>query len=484
MQKQVFKDAMGVAAFNYGYQAVIFLSSIITGRLLTPSEYGFVALITVITGFIAFFNDAGLSYIIIRSNYKGTFFRSMFMLSIIIGLILFSIIVLLAYPISLFQKSSDLIIPTVLVGLIIFIQTLSVVPSALLRKNLKFKEKAKIDFWCHSLSTVVTIVLAYLGASYWSLIFSQLFVALNQFIFYNRYFNFNLLVIRTQNIKAAFKQTKRMLLNISSSRLINYWSNNFGNLSVGRIYGNASLGVYNRSYSLFTMLSNLIAGVFHSVLLPSMKKMKDEGKSLDHEFYNFLDLIMIICLIPVIIFIFFSVETINILWGANWVEVGLLLPYFGVMAMCYMPIIISYNMFMLNEKESILLRLNTYCTFIIVGSFGIGFLGKQLGFDIDLRTLVFITTIIYVVFVLPLYFYPLFFKIMKIDRKAATITWGYRIVLLAGLCIGIYLNYFLVNIVLMTLLSTDLLYKQRTILKRGFEMVSSKFGAKQAPTSN
>ncbi len=466
MQKQVFKDALGVAVYNYGYQAIIFASSTITGRLLTPSEYGFVALITVFTGFIAFFNDAGLSYIVIRSDYKGTFFRAMFMLSMVIGLILSGVVVLLAYPISIFQNNSDLILPTVVVAITIFIQTLSVIPSALLRKSLQFQKKAKIDFWTNSLSTIVTIGLAFAGASYWSLIFSQLFVAISQFIWYNKSYNYRVEVISLKHLKAAYKQTKNMLFSISSSRIINYWSNNFGNLIIGKIFGNASLGIYNRTYSLFNILSNLIAGVFQSILLPNMKKMKDEGKNPDYDFYLFLDVIMLITFPAATLFIFFGTEIIGILWGENWLEVGKLLPYFGVMALVYMPITISYNMFILKEKEKLLLRLNTISTVLIMASFGIGFIGSwlKLGEILNLEGLVFITTLVYCAVVLPLYFVPLFSSVMEVNKKNAAVSWSLRTIATSVLCYSIYSNYLFVSIGLVAFLFLDLVIKQRSML--------------------
>ena len=50
-----------------------------------PEEYGFIALITVFTGFISQFSDAGLSFIVIRSDYRERFYQMMHYLSFVIG---------------------------------------------------------------------------------------------------------------------------------------------------------------------------------------------------------------------------------------------------------------------------------------------------------------------------------------------------------------------------------------------------------------
>src|SRR3989304_7769921 len=103
-RKSLFKNIVILGGYSYTTQIISFLSSIVLARLLLPAEYGFVALITVFTGFIIQFADAGLSYIIIRSDYNRLFHSTIHFLAILIGVLLAAIVVLLAYPISVFYK--------------------------------------------------------------------------------------------------------------------------------------------------------------------------------------------------------------------------------------------------------------------------------------------------------------------------------------------------------------------------------------------
>jgi teichuronic acid exporter len=101
-RKKLFKNVIILGGYSYSTQIIGFLATIVLSRLLLPEEYGFVALITVFTGFINQFSDAGLSLIIIRSDYGKLFQKVIHYLSFVIGVILFLIVVSLAYPISLF----------------------------------------------------------------------------------------------------------------------------------------------------------------------------------------------------------------------------------------------------------------------------------------------------------------------------------------------------------------------------------------------
>ncbi len=109
-RKKLFKNIIILGGYSYFTQILSFLSSIVLSRLLVPSEYGLIALIAVFTGFIGQFSDAGLSYIIIRSDYKELFYSTIHYLAVIIGVVLTIIVIALAYPIAIFYKNPLLVL--------------------------------------------------------------------------------------------------------------------------------------------------------------------------------------------------------------------------------------------------------------------------------------------------------------------------------------------------------------------------------------
>ena len=214
-KRNFFKNIITFGGFNYLTQALSFLSSIVLSRFLVPSEYGFVALITVFTGFITMFTDAGLSFSVIRSDYGRTYHHALNNLSLIIGILLFLIMVVLAYPISLFYKNPDLVLPTIIYSSVFIIISLKVVPEGLLAKELKFNTIGQIKLYSALLLIALMILFAILGFSYWSLIIPQIISSLfTTFLSYKKAkfrFNFN----SFYKIKLAFTKTKSLIGNLA-----------------------------------------------------------------------------------------------------------------------------------------------------------------------------------------------------------------------------------------------------------------------------
>jgi len=73
----LFKNFLKIGLYKYSGQLIIFLSSIIVSRLLTPSEYGVVALITVFSSFIISFLDAGFRYSAIRNKFDNEYYQTL-----------------------------------------------------------------------------------------------------------------------------------------------------------------------------------------------------------------------------------------------------------------------------------------------------------------------------------------------------------------------------------------------------------------------
>ena len=85
-------------AERIGSQIVLFVVSIILTRLLSPDEFGVISLITVITGVLNLFVDAGFSNALIQKQYVDqTDYSTVFYLNVTLGII-FYIVMYAAAP--------------------------------------------------------------------------------------------------------------------------------------------------------------------------------------------------------------------------------------------------------------------------------------------------------------------------------------------------------------------------------------------------
>ncbi|MCD4790427.1 MAG: oligosaccharide flippase family protein [Bacteroidales bacterium] len=371
-KKKFFKNIITLGGYNYSSQIANFLSSIILSRLLLPEEYGYVALILVFTGFATIFSDAGLSFAVIRSDYGRTFQKAVSNLAFYIGILLFLIMILLAYPISLFYGDNTLVLPTMVLSVTFIVGALKIVPMAIILKNLDFNYVGKVRLISNLISIFLIILLAFLGFSYWSLIIPQIFLHLIQYILSENKVKLGFKFYRFNYIIAAYKKTKSLITNLSGFNIINYWARNADNLIIGRYYSSFDLGIYNRAYKMLQLSLNLITGLFGTVLYPSLKRFKSEGGNINPEYESILGIISLISFPISATLILIPELFVKVLWGENWIMVADLLPYFGILIMFQTLISTTGHIYILLEKEKTMMYLGVVSAFLLVLAIVIG----------------------------------------------------------------------------------------------------------------
>ncbi|WP_210486298.1 oligosaccharide flippase family protein [Rufibacter aurantiacus] len=371
-KKGFFKNLLTVGGYSYSVQVINFLSSTIISRLLLPKDYGFFALITVFTGFVSIFANAGFGAAIIRGDYGETYYKALRNLSFMIGVSIFFIMLILAYPLALFYGNMELIIPTVVFSIVFIFRPLSIVPSAILRKKLDFIFLGQRDLYSTLLSVIITIILAYLGFTFWALIIPQIVAAVLNYLFIENKVKLGYKIYSWKYTVAGYRHTKSLMANVLGFNLVNYWARNFDNLLIGKMYGTAELGIYNRAYSLLTLPLNLISGVFGSILFPSLKKLVKDGGDYKKEYEDILSIISMLDFPIAVVLILFPSQLVQILWGDNWLMVAELLPYFGLMILTQGLVTTVGNIYYLLGKEKMNFYVGAVNAILMIAFIGIG----------------------------------------------------------------------------------------------------------------
>lgn len=458
-KKDFFKNILTLGGYNYSSQIANFLSSIVLSRLLLPEEYGYVALITVFTGFVVIFADAGLSYAIIRSDYGHTFHKAVTNLAFYIGLLLFIIMLLLAYPIAFFYNDQALVLPTMVLSLIFIVGSLKIVPMAVITKNLDFNYVGKIRLIGNLISIAMMIIMAFLGFSYWSLIIPQIFLQLVQYILFERKAKIGFRIYKLNYVIAGFRKTRSLLTNVSGFNLINYWSRNTDNLIIGKFYSSFDLGIYNRAYKMLQLSLNLITGLFGTVLYPSLKKYESEGGSINEEYASILGIISIISFPIAALLILIPDTFVRILWGENWIMVADLLPYFGIMIIFQTLISTTGHIYILLEKEKTFMYVGVISAFLLVSAIIVGALYSVV-------TIAILYTICYIIFIVPLQLYMGFYKTYGFSIKYILKFWMPKLVVGIGLIFSVYYrNQYLLSGLLIIYLIHITYYQRKDIIK-------------------
>jgi len=464
----LFKNILISGGFNYLSQGINFLSTIILSRLLSPESYGIIGLITVFTNFILVFSDGGLSYALIRSDYGRTYQRVLNNLSWLLGIILFLITITLAYPIAVFYKNPNLFWPTIVLSFTFLFRSLSLVQGAILAKQLRFATIGKVTLLGMTVSVCITIILAFLGAGYWALVFPQIINAIIMAIFYEREVKLGYKIYPLNYIKVGFKHTKKLVASVIGFNAINYWARNSDNMIVGRVYGASDLGLYSRAYSLLTLPLVLITGLFSNILFPSLKKLKQEGGDIEGEYYFVLKVITFLSFPLVFILIALPNQLVMLLWGVKWIKVAQFLPYFGLLIYTQTLLSTVGQLLILQGKEREYMISGWVSAFFLVA-------GIVLGATISLVAVAQYYALSFLLAVLTFNVLYIYIKTLAFKLNDVLWFWLPKILLSVLLWLTIFFNMMIMKFLILIILFLCILLENRKEVKKLTLTIKSKY---------
>ena len=466
-RKNLFKNVIILGGYSYTTQIISFLATIVLSRLLLPEEYGFVALITVFTGFISQFSDAGLSYIVIRSDYDKLFQKVIHYLSFIIGVILFLIVVSLAYPIALFYKNHALILPTIVMSLNFILRSLITVPYGVLQKKLKFNTLGSIELICSTIEVSLMILFAYLKFSYWSLIFPSIVGSFLRIFIYYKKTRLAFKILKNKYLVVGFRKAKSIIGNLTGFNLLNYWARNSDNLIIGKYYGAQSLGIYNRAYKILNLTTGIMTSLFGKVLYPSLKDLSNKGGDVNKEYLNTLGIISLLNYPVAVLLVFFSEPLVRTLWSDTWIKVAELLPYIGVLILTQTLNSTTGNIFILYGKEKILMRIGIPTNLVIIAAIALGAVFSYVHV-LRFYCLAFIAVDI------PFVMYYGFKKSFGFKTSIILYFWVPKVILSVLLIFTIWFKYKWMTMIIMFIYLVHLVIDQRNDIVSTFRFVTKK----------
>jgi teichuronic acid exporter len=318
IRKNIFSGIFYTALSRYSNVLVSILISAVLARLLTPNEFGIVALIAVFTSFFNLLSNLGIAPAIVQNkSLTEQDISSIFSFSIAIGLFLSAIFFFIAPFIASFYNEPVLISLSRLMALGILFYSLQAVPNGLNRKMLRFKQIGIISVVVNIVCGIIAIILAYIGFSYYALVINSILTGFFTFIAYYILSPVKpSLGIQVSSIrKIARFSIFQFLFNF-----INYFARNADNLLIGKYFSPAALGFYDRAYRLMKMPVQNLTFVITPVLHPVLSNYQNDKKVIYDAYYKIVKFLGIIGF-PLSVFLFFSAsEIIRIVYGPQWVQ--------------------------------------------------------------------------------------------------------------------------------------------------------------------
>lgn len=168
--KEIFSATLWVVAARWGLRAIGLVSTVILARLLTPADFGVIALAMLVVGLIEIVNETGLAiYIIRHPNPQRSHFDTVFTLQLMVGAAL-TLAIIAAAPLgAAFFRTPEIELVIQLLALRSLLWGLENPGIIWFRKNMVFQKEFQLLVGAKLGSFVITIAAAILLRSYWAL---------------------------------------------------------------------------------------------------------------------------------------------------------------------------------------------------------------------------------------------------------------------------------------------------------------------------
>jgi PST family polysaccharide transporter len=244
-------------------QLFTWIATFTVARILVPADYGLIGMANIYVGLVLEVSEFGVGMTVINlQELTEEQTGQLNTVSILMGAAAFLLSCLVAYPLGRFFHSERLPMLLIAMSVIFVITAFKTVPNALLEREMRFKELAKIEIASYLSYAAVTLVSAFLGFGYWCLAIGLVVVtSVSTFLTVRRRpYRF-----RWPNMQALHYPIK-FSGHILGSAMAWYAYSNSDFLAAGRVLGQAALGIYTLAWTMASAPVDKITNLMVRVL--------------------------------------------------------------------------------------------------------------------------------------------------------------------------------------------------------------------------
>lgn len=298
----------------------MFVSTIVVVRLLTPSDFGVMAMVAPITGFILIFQEMGLGQAVVqRAAINDGQVNALFWCNIAASFAIALLFLAFSPLLILFYGDGRPGAVMALSGLTVLASGLSLQHVALLNRRMRFRALSAIEIVTSLTSLVWTIGLAAWLHSYWALFLGTLAgVIIGSTLSWT-------LERWRPSLQVSFSGTRQLLsfgANVTGFNILNYLARNADNVLIAKSWGATPLGLYDRSYRLMMFPIQSINQPLARVMLPTLRRVRDDPLRYRRMFLLAIRALSLISVPGIMAGAMCSREVISILLGERWNDAG------------------------------------------------------------------------------------------------------------------------------------------------------------------
>lgn len=358
------KTAKGLfwGAMNSGSTQILnLIFGIVLGRMLSPEIYSVVAILTIFVAIAGDLQSSGFTQALVNiKRPTDRDYNSVFSFNVVMSVMMYFILFLCAPLIADFYDRPYLTEVSRVLFLSFLIASIGIAHGGYMMKNMMNKEMAIIGFIALIVSGATGITLAFLGKTYWALVWQQIayisVTVIGKFFFVKEW---------RPRLTLDFGPVKQMApfaMNILVTKIVNTVSNNILTNIFGKLFPDRLVGNYSQAYKWDTMANSLVANtvgqIAQAVLVEASPSDHSEDSS---ELQVFRKMLRFTCFLSMPLMFDFALvanEFILITIGDKWTGC---VPLLQVLCLsgAFVPLYTMYqNLAMSQGRSDIFMWLN------------------------------------------------------------------------------------------------------------------------------
>jgi O-antigen/teichoic acid export membrane protein len=318
----------GMTVFSGGFAlAIQVVATVVLARLLTPRDFGLVAMVTTFSLLLSNFGINGITEAIVQQEtIDRTHASNLFWINLLGGLLLTGGFAATGTLLARFYGEVRVAPIAVGVSISIALSSISVLHLALLKRAMLFSAVAKNDIAARAVSVIVSIFFGWVGWGYWALVMGVCALPLSTAI------GAWLLCRWIPGLPRSAAGTGEMLkyaMYTYGRFSVNYFARNADNVLVGWRFGAPSLGFYKKAYDLFSLSAAQLVASTSVVAVAALSRVRDDRE----QFHRYL-----LGAMAVMAFLGMGIagdltltgeDVIRVLLGPNWGAAGQIFTFFA-----------------------------------------------------------------------------------------------------------------------------------------------------------
>lgn len=291
-------------------------STAVLARILTPGDFGLIAMVAAVVGFAALFKDLGLSMATVQRERVGhAQVSAMFWVNVAVSTLIALLVAACSPLVAMLYREPRLVPVTIALGSTFILGGLAAQHTALLRRQMRFTALASIEVVSLAVGAAVAIAVAWPTRSYWALVAmtaTQAFVAAAMAWALSGW---------TPGRPRWDADARGMLAfggYLTGFNLLNYFTRNFDNVLIGAALGAGPLGLYSRAYNLLMLPIRQVNGPATAVAMPALSRLQSDPPAYRRFFLRAVSMMSLITA-PIVAYSFADADLlVLLLLGEQW----------------------------------------------------------------------------------------------------------------------------------------------------------------------